>query len=147
MRADELKNKQKSDAKRKMLMLTISIGLPVLALGTWLISGPIRQHKKAQSDATALFQALNAYAAEQGELPHGSYATICQLLRGKSLDGQNTKHLDYIEAEGVEINAKGEFLDPWGHPYVINFEKRLRVFSCGPNGRFEEGQGDDIVAQ
>lgn len=142
MRAGELKHKKQAIAKRTMLIICIS--LPVLAIAGFMISGPIRRHNKAQADVNALMQALNAYANEQGELPHGSFATICQLLRGKSVDGQNPKHLDYIDAEGQEVNDKGEFVDPWGHPYRVVIEKGLHVYSCGPDGVDAHGQGDNI---
>ena len=145
MRAGELKHKKQALAKRTLLIICIS--LPVLAIIGFLISGPIRSHNKAQNDANVLFQALSVYATEQGELPHGSYATICQLLRGKSVDGQNLKRLDYIEAEGVETNAKGEIIDPWGNPFRISYDKKLKVYSCGPNGHDDQGAGDDIVVQ
>ena len=145
MRTGELKQKKQALAKR--MLLIICIGIPVLAIVGFLISGPIRSHNKAQNDVNVLLQALSAYASEQGELPHGSYTTLCQLLRGKSVDGQNAKRLEYIEAEGVDCNAKGEFIDPWENPYRISLEKQLRVYSCGPNGRDENGAGDDIVAK
>ena len=142
MRAGDLKHKKQAIAKRTML--AICIGLPVLALVGFLISGPIRRHNKAQADVNVLMQALSAYASEHGELPHGSYATICRLLRGESVDGQNPKHLDYIDVEGQDVNTKGEFLDPWGNPYRIIIEKGLHVYSCGPNGVDDRGQGDDV---
>lgn len=145
MRTGELKHKKQAIAKRTMLIICIS--LPVLAIVGFAVSGPIRRHNKAQADVNALMTALSSYASEQGELPHGSYATICQLLLGKSVDGQNTKHLDYIDAEGQEVNAKGEFLDPWGNPYRIIVDKGLHVYSCGPNGIDDHGAGDDVVAK
>ena len=145
MRAGELKHKKQALAKRTMLIICIS--LPVLAILGFLISGPIRNHNKAQSDTTVLLQALSAYATEQGDLPHGSYATICQLLRGKSVESQNTKRLEYIETEGIETNAKGEIIDSWGNPFRISYDKKLKVYSCGPNGHDDQGAGDDIVAQ
>ena len=145
MRTGELKHKKQALAKRTMLILCI--GLPVLAIIGFMISGPIRSHNKAQNDVNVLFQALSAYASEQGELPHGSFATICELLRGKSVDGQNAKRLDYIEAEGFETNAKGEFIDPWGNPYRVSFDKKLKVYSRGSGGHDDQGAGDNIVAQ
>lgn len=125
-------------------MLIICIGLPILVVAGIVVSKPIRRHTKAQTDVNALAQALSAYTSEQGDLPHGDFATICRLLRGESVDGQNLKRLDYISAEGQEVNPKGEFLDPWGNPYRILFEQGAHVYSCGPNGKDEKGQGDDI---
>ncbi|MEI8314963.1 MAG: type II secretion system protein GspG [Verrucomicrobiota bacterium] len=143
MPTGELKSKKQALAKRTVLI--VCIGLPGLVLAGFLISGPIRRHSKAQNDVNALMQALSAYASEQGELPHGDCATICRLLRGESVDGQNPKRLDYINAEGKEVSAHGELLDPWGKPYKIIVEKGLRVYSSGPNGNDERGQGDDVT--
>ena len=127
-------------------MLIVCIGLPLLAIAGWVGSGPIRRHNKAQHDVDALAQALRAYASEQGDLPKGSFATICRLLRGESVDGQNPQHLDYIEAEGQEINSKGEILDPWGNPYRVVLDRFLKVYSCGPTGKDTDGKGDNIIA-
>ena len=142
MRTGDLKHKKQATAKRAKLI--ICIGLPMLAIAGFAVSEPIRRHNKAQTDSAILVQALSAYAREQAELPHGSYSTICRLLRGESVDGQNPKRLNYIEAEGQEISTKGEFLDPWGHPYRIVFEKELRVYSGGPTGADDRGKGNHI---
>jgi len=142
MRAGDLKHKQQAIAKRATIM--ICIALPVLAIAGLAVSVPLRRHAKAQTDVNCLMQALTAYAADHGDLPHGSCATICQLLRGQSVDGQNTNRLDYIAADSQELNAKGEFLDPWGNPYRIVVEHGLRVYSCGPDGIDNHGQGNNI---
>lgn len=112
----------------------------------WVGTAPIRMHNKAQNDVNVIYQALNAYVSEQNELPRGSFSTICRLLRGESVDGQNLKRLDYLDLEsgGVDVNTKGEILDPWGIPYRIILDKQLRVYSCGPNKIDEQGNGDDI---
>jgi len=145
MRAGELKHKKQAIAKRTLIL--ICIGLPVLAVAGFLLSGPIRRHKKTVADVTTIMQALSAYASEQGELPRGTFGVICQLLQGKSIEGQNPKHLDYITVEDQEVNSKGEILDPWGHPYRVIVEQGLHVYSCGPNGLDEHGKGDDIEAK
>ena len=142
MRTGEVKHKKQAMAKRTMLILCI--GLPVLAIAGLAVSAPIRRHSKAQADVNALQAALGAYVSEQGELPHGSSATICRLLRGESVDGQNLNKLNYIEATDQELNAKGEILDPWGNPYRILLENGLRVYSCGSSGNDEHGKGGNI---
>jgi hypothetical protein len=38
--------------------------------------------------------------------------------------------------------------DPWGHAFVYSVRDRgktVTIWSIGPNGRDEQGQGDDIV--
>jgi hypothetical protein len=85
---------------------------------------------------------------ENAQAPDGTLAEIASLLRGKSVRGQNAKRLDYVEAEVGEVNAAGEFVDPWGTPYQMRFEKGMpRVFSCGPNRQDENGTGDDITVR
>ena len=145
MSTADVKNRNKSSVK--LIILIIAIGLSVLSVAGWFLGKPIRRHNKAQKDVNAILQALHGYVSEQGDLPKGSFSVICRLLRGESVEGQNVKHLDYIEAQGQEVNDKGEFLDPWGHPYRISFNKKLQVYSCGPNGVDERGAGDDIVAE
>jgi hypothetical protein len=56
----------------------------------------------------------------------------------------------YYDNKRWETSKK--FSDPWGHDYlwkIIQYtnrgsiHQRLRVYCVGPNGRFEEGRGDD----
>jgi hypothetical protein len=45
--------------------------------------------------------------------------------------------------------AKGLFLDDWEHPIVlvVDSDALVGLGSCGPNGRWEQGGGDDIVVR
>jgi hypothetical protein len=81
---------------------------------------------------------------ENRDYPTGTVADVCALLRGESRGGQNPKKLDYLEASASEMNATGEFVDPWGTPYRFATADKVRVYSCGPNKKDEQGAGDDI---
>lgn len=60
-------------------------------------------------------------------------------------------HLDYITFQSQEI-GDGLLLDLWGHPYIYRRYDpgdNLRwhtyvIYSVGPNGIDEDGNGDDI---
>jgi len=58
---------------------------------------------------------------------------------------------------GARHNDDLGFYDPWGRPYIFHFspsadgrapgprkEMHLLIYSCGPNGIFENGEGDDV---
>lgn len=103
------------------------------------------KHSKARHDVQAIALALDGFAMENGDFPKGTRGEICRLLRGESINGQNLRELDYVEALPTEMNGTGEFLDPWGEPYRISISPKTHVYSCGPNRIDEQGDGDDIT--
>jgi hypothetical protein len=124
-----------------------SIAAVVLVALAFLLPPQLRV-RKARKDVQVLDLALNGFILENKQVPDGTLAEIAALLRGKSVRGQNTKRLDYVEADVSEVNAAGEFVDPWGTPYQMRFEKGIpRVFSCGPNRKDDNGTGDDITVR
>ena len=44
-------------------------------------------------------------------------------------------------------SEEGALLDPWGNKIVlsVNSSKEYSLCSFGPNGKFEDGKGDDVV--
>ena len=117
-----------------------------IVLGWFFVVRPLMQQSKAKHDVDVLALALDGFGREQGGYPQGNAATICALLRGESIAGQNPHRLDYVEAARYEINADGEFVDPWGTAYRVSTNPGSRVYSCGPNRIDEQGQGDDIAS-
>lgn len=125
-------------------LVVISVAGVVLLAGlVWLIVKQVR-HAKARHDVDVLVLALDGFAHEHGEYPTGTTAQVCAMLRGENIDGQNPKRLDYVSAELSEMNAAGEFVDPWGTPYRLTTNPYARAYSCGPNRVDERGEGDDI---
>ena len=63
----------------------------------------------------------------------------------------NPKSVVFIELpcrKDAFAPAKGGFLDPWGNPYHVTLiaSNQVNVWSSGPNGKDESGQGDDITS-
>jgi WD40 repeat protein len=84
-----------------------------------------------------------AQAAERYYMDHGQYPDAASA-------GELVKKLEKagIIAQGsFKLNEKGEFIDPWGNPYVfkrIN-EYEYRLYSCGSNGKDDSSEGDDVT--
>lgn len=133
----------KSDATTRAWRNAVVAIIAVLGALWWPVIRPLWQKNKARHDVKELALGLKAYSMAFGILPEGSRAEICAVLSGKNVRGQNPKQEPVVE--GYDLNVAGEFLDPWGEPYQIFLEKGIRVYSCGPNRRDEQGQGDDIL--
>ena len=85
------------------------------------------------------FFSLTLFFAEHGRYPAGDRGEVCRALLGENVGGQNPKRLSYIEAKPREINAQGEFIDPWGNPYRIVIRDVPFVYSCGADGIDQQG--------
>jgi type II secretory pathway pseudopilin PulG len=131
--------------RRLPLILGVVGAAALLGVVGWLGLRQLRLFR-ARSDVAVLTLALDGFAREHGSYPTGTCTEICALLRGEDVAGQNPKRLDYVEASAHEMNAAGEFIDPWGTPYRILTSPTGRAYSCGPNRIDEQGLGDDISA-
>ncbi|MBS0660075.1 MAG: hypothetical protein JSR82_17690 [Verrucomicrobia bacterium] len=63
----------------------------------------------------------------------------------RDLLGANPKNTRFVDPASVTVNARGEMLDAFGHPYFFHAISgtRMEIRSAGPDGRlFTE---DDIV--
>jgi type II secretory pathway pseudopilin PulG len=123
-----------------LALVAVAVGGGILGFHQWRIS-------RARHDVGVLTLALDGFARENGDYPRGTVAEICALLRGEAVNGQNPRKLDYVEAGAHEMNASGEFVDPWGTPYRIVIKSTALVYSCGPNRVDEQGGGDDIARE
>ena len=59
---------------------------------------------------------------------------------------------NYIHLDPNRVSANGDYRDPWGNPYRYSLPERegrkwVEVRSFGPNGKDEDGQGDDIATR
>ena len=89
---------------------------------------------KFNNDVDNLFAALQQYKEHVGAYPLGSNADIV-----KSLNGKNPKSLIILIGRKNDLNAKGEFVDPWGTALRIYFsDSGVLVRSAGPNKRFDD---------
>jgi type II secretory pathway pseudopilin PulG len=107
--------------------LTVAGLVLVVAAAAWFLTRPARQRAKARHDVEVLALALDGFAREQRECPRSDFAQICRLLLGETVDGQNPRKLDYVEAQQYEISTRGEFVDTWGTPYRVLLSPAMRV--------------------
>jgi len=86
------------------------------------------------TDVENLFAGLQQYKEHVGTYPVGSNADVA-----KALKGQNPKNVIILVGRKNELNAKGEFVDPWGTALRIYFsEAGVLIRSAGPNRRFDD---------
>lgn len=122
---------------RRILIVT---GVIVLLAGAawfvhaWTVWQTNLKTDKFNNDVENLFAALQQYKEHVGAYPLGSNADIV-----KSLNGKNAKSLIILIGRKNDLNAKGEFVDPWGTALRIYFsDSGVLVRSAGPNKRFDD---------
>ncbi len=132
---------------KKFLLVVGVIGL-VLA-GGWAVKAITTVQAKARNarlsgDIESLFEGLQKYKEHVGAYPKGGNAEIA-----KALQGQNDKKVTVLVGRKLELNAKGEYVDPWSNPLRIYFsDTSVLIRSAGPNGRFDESTAmefDDFI--
>ena len=132
---------------KKFLLLVGVIGL-VIAAG-WAVKAVTTVQAKARNsrlstDVESLFDGLQKYKEFVGSYPKGGNADIV-----KALSGQNDKKVTVLVGRKLELNGKGEYVDPWGVPLRIYFsDTSVLIRSAGPNGRFDESTAmefDDFI--
>ncbi len=139
--ADEAKRKADEEAKNK---------------------GNAENITKCRATIDRLAAALDAYRqyhqgkGKKDQLPDGDNAAMVKILTVKPNDLKDP----FIKFGDKECDKDGRVLDSWGNPliyknHVKNWPKNkddknvhnkqgADVYSCGPNGKDEGGEGDDI---
>lgn len=132
----------------KKFLLIVGV-VAVIAAAGWLVNTASTMHAKARSsrlssDVESLFDGLQKYKEFVGSYPRGGNAEIA-----KALQGQNEKKVTVLVGRKLEVNAKNEYVDPWGTPLRIYFtDTSVLIRSAGPNGRFDESTAmefDDFI--
>jgi hypothetical protein len=132
----------------KRILVLVGLVLAVAAVvgisqlwSTWKVEA---RTSKFNTDVDNLFAALQAYKENLGVYPIGNNAQIA-----KALKGENPKKLIILVGRKSDLNAKGEFVDPWNTALRIYFsDSGVLVRSAGPNRRFDDGttvQSDDYI--
>lgn len=106
---------------------------------------------KAKTTIAALETAVAMYYADMGSYPpSGNEDLVTALQEGP---GDVDWGGPYLEFRRDELDADGKLLDPWGRPYIYvsvnggspeHRERSFDLYSTGPNGKDEDGAGDDI---
>jgi hypothetical protein len=121
------------------------VGVVMMCLGalwtfrvfsTWRVNA---RTEKFREDVENLFVGLQQYKENVGAYPVGSNADVAKALMGK-----NPKNVIILVGRKNEMNAKGEFIDPWGTALRIYFsDNGVLVRSAGPNRRFDDSTSID----
>ena len=132
---------------KKFLLIIGAIA--VLAGAVWIVKVVTTVQVKASmyrltQDVECLFDGLQKYKEHVGSYPTGSNSEVV-----KALQGQNPKKVIIGLGRKLELNGKGEFIDPWGNALRFYFsDNSVLVRSAGENRRFEESTSlefDDYI--
>ncbi len=128
----------------KKFLLVVGV-FALLIGGGWLVRVVTTVKAKASTrrlsqDIECLFDGLQKYKEHVGAYPTGSNSEVV-----KALQGQNTKKVIIGLGRKLELNGKGEFVDPWGNALRFYFsDNSVLVRSAGENGRFEDSTSLDF---
>jgi hypothetical protein len=121
-----------------LIATLVAGGYGVSAWNTWRVKA---RTQRFVDDIENLFASLQKYKEYVGSYPVGSNSEVV-----KALKGANPKNVIILVGRKEEVNAKGEFVDPWGTALRIYFaDNTVLVRSAGPNRRFDDStvQGAD----
>lgn len=112
---------------------TVAVGL-LWAGRAWNTFRVNAQTARFNEEVDNIFNALQKYKERVGSYPVGSNAQIAN-----ALNGANPKKVIVLVGPKIDLNDKGEFVDPWGTPLRIYFSNTgVLVRSAGPNRRFDD---------
>ena len=137
-----------------LVELLVVIGIIGILVGLVTAGAQTARRRGAVTKAKATIAALDAaiamYQGDMGAYPPSENAGLVEALSGESDDPDWQG--PYMEFKEEELE-NGELLDSWGAPYLYisvnggSPKHRTRsydVYSLGPNGKDEDGAGDDI---
>jgi len=94
----------------------------------------------ARARLQLVVKALNQYRSDHGSYPPGPNGSMVKALES-GRKGENAPYFKLGPAETVE----GEFVDPWGRPYVYKSSgETALIYSAGPDGYDNDGLEDDV---
>ena len=119
-----------------LIAMLVAGGFAVNAWNSWRVKA---RTQRFNDDIENLFASLQKYKEYVGSYPVGSNAEVV-----KALKGANPKSVIILVGRKEELNAKGEFIDPWGTALRIYFaDNTVLVRSAGPNRRFDDSTVQD----
>ena len=100
---------------------------------------------RLKASCRALLRTVQS-ACDRYRLDHATYPKSGNANLVKALIRPENPNLVLLTVKEDRISDKGELLDSWNNPIVYRMEGFERVlYSLGPNGKDEEGEGDDIT--
>lgn len=120
------------------------VGVLIAALWYGKRTARERHHVSAsRASLQHLCVALKAYETDFGRYPPSPNAALVAAMWPANRQGARS-----LEIAPLQLSPSGELLDSWGRPCVYEFregtDRTFRLYSIGPNGVDENGQGDDI---
>jgi hypothetical protein len=96
----------------------------------------------AEAEVANVGLAVRDYRAAFGTNPIGNNAEITRALLG-----ENPRQAAFLVRAEVTLNADGELLDRWGHPYFFHSvtNRLMEVRSAGPDGQMYTA--DDVISE
>lgn len=105
-----------------------------------------------------LEMAVRMYWAKYHKIPQGSVSNILAVLSAENRDSQNPDRMIFMKLRKPEyrfgrivkpgdIDESWNYLDGWNRPMMLEVHPEthsMRIRSLGPNGKDENGGGDDI---
>ncbi len=95
----------------------------------------------ARKEVKRIAEMMGRYHANFGECPPETPGQWERVLEGKQ----------YIALDHSRFDKQGRLCDPWGQPYrylnpARHGKQPAELYSFGPNGKDEDGEGDDIAS-
>ena len=130
------------------LMVGLAAWLVLLGLYLWPKKAEREESHKtslARLEITLLEIALREYRIEQGKYPPAGNESLVHNLSGGKEEGGEKTIRRYFDFKSASVQS-GSVLDPWGAPYryLLHASEQFQLYSAGPNGIDERGNGDDI---
>ncbi len=102
---------------------------------------------RAKAEIAMFDSALEQYQEDIGSYPQGDIANVINALVNQ--EDNPDWYGPYLDLKQEQLNQKGEFVDPWGHPYKyvypgVHRKYKYDLYSFGPNGEDDNGEKDDI---
>lgn len=128
-------NKQKSFTMIELLVVmgVLAVLISLIYTVTTTIPENARDNQ-AKSEVRMIVMAIKAYRTDYGKWPNQTQSDIdktyftnnyliIQPLMGSNLMGANPRNKIYFEGQTNRLDSKGNYLDPWGMPYVITIDE------------------------
>lgn len=154
---DRLRDEEQAGAQRlrrrhlRVAFYLINLAAAVLLVIAYLGTAAAARVQRAaahtmatETEVKALVTAVARYVRERGELPADMPALVRSL--GGPRAGDGVPGPPYYPFAAARLRD-GEYLDDFGRPYRYRpGVGRVQIYSLGPDGRDDEGQGDDLGA-
>ncbi|MBN2096913.1 MAG: type II secretion system protein GspG, partial [Candidatus Omnitrophica bacterium] len=130
-----------------LVVMAIIVILAGMAVGGAQMARKRGAVTKAQATIAALEAAIDMYDMDIGEYPDAGNENLVQALSDTSNPDPDWDG-PYMKLREQDL-VDGEFVDPWGNPYVYinpgtHNLSSYDIYSYGLNGQDEQGAGDDV---